>query len=291
MPKGKTQRNLDLIDAAALILETIHPASVRAVCYQLFMRGLIANMSKGQTDRVSTQLVYAREQGIIPWRWIVDETRSVEHVSTWDDPEAFAQTAVDSFRINRWQEQPVRVEVWSEKGTVRGTLQPVLTTYAVNFRVLHGFGSATVVYGVATESLEDPRPMHVYYVGDWDPSGLCMSERDLPKRMARYQGDVAIERIALTAADTQTHDLLSFEAATKSKDSRYKWFVEHYGTRCWEVDALSPVLLRERLEQTLMAVIEWQSWQRYAKVEQAEKHSLTTFLHDWTAAKRGLASI
>ena len=248
-------------------------------------------MSKGQTDRVSTQLVYAREQGIIPWRWIVDETRSVERVSTWDDPEAFAQTAVDAFRINFWQDQPVRVEVWSEKGTVRGTLAPVLRAYAVNFRVLHGFGSATVVYDVATESLQDPRSLHVYYVGDWDPSGLCMSERDLPQRVGRYQGNVDIERIALTAADTQMYDLPSFDAATKSKDSRYKWFVEHYGPRCWELDALSPMLLRQRLEQALRDVIEWQSWNRYAKVEQAEKHSLTTFLHDWTAVKRGLAPI
>ena len=41
MPKGKTQRNLDLIDAAYTILETMQPASVRAVCYQLFTRGLI----------------------------------------------------------------------------------------------------------------------------------------------------------------------------------------------------------------------------------------------------------
>ena len=291
MPKGKTSRNLTLIAIAHTILETIQPASVRAVCYQLFMRGLIENMSKGQTDRVSKQLVYAREQGIIPWDWIVDETRSVERVSTWDNPDAFAQTAVDAFRINFWQNQPARVEVWSEKGTVRGTLAPILQRYAVNFRVLHGFGSATVVYGVATESLQDPRSLHVFYVGDWDPSGLCMSERDLPERIERYQGDVNIERIALTAQDTQTPDLPGFAADTKSKDSRYKWFVDHYGPRCWELDALSPVLLRERLEQAISDVIEWESWQRYEKAEQAEKHSLTTFLHEWTAVKRGLASI
>ena len=40
MPKGKTNRNLALIAIAHTILETIQPASVRAVCYQLFMRGL-----------------------------------------------------------------------------------------------------------------------------------------------------------------------------------------------------------------------------------------------------------
>ena len=244
MPRGKTQRNLDLIDAARAILQDIRPASVRAVCYQLFMRGLIDNMSKGQTDRVSKQLVYAREEGIIPWRWIVNETRSVERVASWNDPEEFMEEKIRWYRKNFWQEQPVRVEVWSEKGTVRGTLDPVLWDYAVDFRVLHGFGSATVVHDVALESLRDPRPLQVLYVGDWDPSGLCMSEVDLPDRVQRYQGNVTITRLALTAEDTRTPGLPSFAAATKSKDSRYRWFVTHYGETCWELDALAPPVLR-----------------------------------------------
>ena len=40
----------------------------------------------------------------------------------------------------------MRVEVWSEKGTIRGVLKPVLDEYGVGFRVMHGFGSATEVY-------------------------------------------------------------------------------------------------------------------------------------------------
>ena len=59
MPRGKTQRSLDLIDAAYAILEEIQPATVRAVCYQLFIRQLIPSMAKTCTNRVSAQLVYA----------------------------------------------------------------------------------------------------------------------------------------------------------------------------------------------------------------------------------------
>lgn len=83
MPKGKTQRNMDLIEAARDILEAIHPASVRAVCYQLFIRKLLPSMAKTCTNRVSTQLVDARKAGIIPWSWIVDETRDIERPGTW----------------------------------------------------------------------------------------------------------------------------------------------------------------------------------------------------------------
>jgi hypothetical protein len=46
MPRGKTQAVLSLIDICAEILEQIQPASVRAVCYQLFVRELIESTSK-----------------------------------------------------------------------------------------------------------------------------------------------------------------------------------------------------------------------------------------------------
>lgn len=131
-------------------------------------------MSKGSTQRVSVQLVYAREQGVIPWEWIVDETREAERVPSWSDPEAFARVVQASYRRDRWAQQPQVVEVWSEKGTVRGTLAPVLNKYGVTFRVMHGFGSATAIHDAAESTQDHEEPLMVLYVGDWDPSGLHM---------------------------------------------------------------------------------------------------------------------
>jgi hypothetical protein len=86
MPRGKTQRSLMLLNACHDILETIHPATVRAVCYQLFLRQLLPSMAKTCPNRVSDQLVYAREHELIPWSWIVDETREAERPGTWANP-------------------------------------------------------------------------------------------------------------------------------------------------------------------------------------------------------------
>src|SRR5262249_35741244 len=62
------------------------------------------------------------------------------------------------------------------------------------------------------------------YVGGFDPSGLFMSEPDLPARFVKYDGDhVKLKRIALARA--QTRGLPSFPASDKRKDPRYKWFV------------------------------------------------------------------
>ena len=79
--RGKSPRSLELIATAFTILQEIQPASVRAVCYRLFTMGLIDSMTKPETNRVSTQLTYAREHEDIPWAWIVDETRNAERDS------------------------------------------------------------------------------------------------------------------------------------------------------------------------------------------------------------------
>ena len=184
--RGKSQASLLLIEASRQILEEIQPASVRAVCYRLFTMGIIPNMSKGSTGKVSKQLVYARENGVIPWGWIVDETRAAETISTWQDTSSIIKAAVNGYRRDYWQDQPNRVEIWSEKGTVRGTVSPVLEEYGVTFRAMHGYSSATVINNIAEESNRSNKPLTAFYCGDFDPSGKHMSDIDLPARLIKY---------------------------------------------------------------------------------------------------------
>ena len=73
----------------------------------------------------------------------------------------------------------------------------MLDHYAVGFRVMHGFSSATTVHDVSQD--DDGRELIVLYVGDFDPSGMYMSEADLPARLSKYGGDhITLRRIALT---------------------------------------------------------------------------------------------
>ncbi|MGH8659726.1 MAG: hypothetical protein ACREV4_14950 [Gammaproteobacteria bacterium] len=281
--RGKSTKSLHLIHAARDILEEIQPASVRAVCYQLFTLGVIPDMSKGSTSRVSVQLVYAREQGIIPWSWIVDETRSAERVSMWDHPDSFAETVQRAYRRDMWAQALQKVEVWSEKGTIRGTLAPVLDKYGVTLRVMHGYSSATVANQVASETAEMAKPLLVLYVGDWDPSGMNMSEVDLPKRVAQYGGNCHIQRVALTE-DHIGDNLPSFPAESKRGDPRFVWFVEKYGETCWELDALKPTILRNEVENCIRGVIDRDEWDRLAVIERAEKESLVQVMTSWKEA-------
>ena len=284
MPRGKTQEVLSLINACVRILEEIQPASVRAVCYQLFVRSLLESMSKNCTNRISRHLVYAREQGIIPWEWIVDETREAERVNAWRNPAAFVRTVKRAYRRDHWAYQPVLVEVISEKSTVKGTLAPVLEEYGVTFRPWHGYVSATKAHELAGEIQASSKPMILLYLGDWDPSGLDMGDRYAPERIVEYgSGDgFSWRRIALTEALIREHDLPGFDVDTKQKDSRYRWYRNRHGARAWELDALNPNVLRAVVEETIRGYINWPAWEQSSLAEQAETESLQHILDRWT---------
>src|SRR5262245_49160072 len=140
--RGMAQRSLDLIEAMRAAAEPAQPITGRGIGYKLFAQGLIPSMAKNEMQRVYRLLKEAREQDRIPWEWVVDENRTLEKVSTWSNPAEYARTVARSYRRDFWNQQPVRCEVWSEKGTVRGVLAPVLDRYAVGFRVMHGFSGA-----------------------------------------------------------------------------------------------------------------------------------------------------
>lgn len=278
--RGMARESLRLIEAMRTIAKAAQPITGRGVGYKLFTAGQIPSMSTNDMKKVYRLLKIAREQNKIPWEWIVDETRELERVSTWRDPAEYVHAVKWSYRRDAWADQPRRLEVWSEKGTIRGVLNPVLKEYAVGFRVMHGFGSATSVYDVAQD--EQDRPLIVLYVGDWDPSGLYMSRHDLPDRLEKYGGEhVALKRIALTEDDVV--GLPSFPASDKKKDSRYKWFTKTFGARCWELDAMDPNDLRERVEDSIRAEIEPVAWDRYVTAQEAEQEALQALLDKWRA--------
>jgi len=279
--RGMARASLELIEAMHAAAKAAQPITGRGIGYKLFTAGLIPSMATLAMARVYRLLRVAREQGLIPWEWIVDETRALERCPSWDDPADFVHTVGRAYRRDFWNHQPVRVEVWSEKGTVRGVLAPVLDQYGVGFRVMHGFSGATTIYDVAQD--DDGRPLIVLYVGDYDPSGLYMSEHDLSDRLAKYGGDhVLLKRIALKRE--QTDDLPSFPAKDKRKDPRFRWFTHQFGNRCWELDALDPNDLRAFVEAAIESEIEPTAWRRCAVVEKAERESLRTVLDSWKGA-------
>ena len=167
----------------------------------------------------------------------------------------------------------------SEKATVAGILRPVLGEYGVTFFPVHGFNSATKMHDLADQisrgAADGNHQQHfiLLYVGDHDPSGMYMSQVDLPERLKRYGANdfeewigksFELERIALTEDDLE--DLPSFDA--KTEDPRYRWYFEQYGEDAYELDALNPNdLPGERVEEAINEYINLDDWEQHKKIK------------------------
>jgi hypothetical protein len=294
--RGKSARSLALIAECERILEQIQPATVRGVCYKLFTFGHIPKMEKKHTDNVSRLLVWARENDVIPWEWLVDESDVDDRNPTWANPVEYVEAVKRSYRRDRWATQLAPVEVWSEKSTVAGVLRPVTNEYGVRFRRFGGFASRTKLHNASDTSWDHVdeanilagigvRPVTVLYVGDYDPSGMHMSQVDIPDHLAQYNANVDIECLAITLDDINQYRLTPHEAASKRKDPRYRWFVQNYGSQCWELDALDPNILRDKVEAAIREHIDWDAWNRCVTAERAECASLQDILGQWQAAR------
>lgn len=285
--RGKSKSIVAFESAILEIVAERAPITVRGVAYALFTRGLIGDMSINNTAKVSRLMTAMREVNSLDWTQIVDGSRAVDRISTWRNPSSIIQAAVSGYRRNYWQDQPTLIEVWSEKSTVAGVLAPVLDEFGVTFRVQKGFGSFTSVRQAAEDSLSVPNDKDAValYIGDFDPSGLFMSEIDLPSRLERYGSRWQFERIAVLKADTEK--LPSFEASTKSSDKRYSWFVNGYGHQCWELDAIDPNDLRQRVREQIVTRLNLLAWEHAKRIEAVEVESMKSFHHAWKTRLQG----
>jgi hypothetical protein len=286
--RGKAVLTLRIEFAILNIVDERAPITVRGVAYALFTRGLIDSMVEKNTKKVSRVMTAMREKDELDWTKIVDDSRAVDRISSWSNPSEIIAAAVHGYRRNYWQDQDSLIEVWSEKSTVAGVLAPVLNEFGVTFRVMKGFGSFTSVRQAAEDSLDVPDGKNAValYLGDYDPSGIYMSQVDLPKRLKRYGSKWQFERIAVLESDT--HDLPAFDAVTKRKDKRYGWFVENYGHQCWELDAMNPNELRNRVRKQIETRLNLPAWEHAKRIEAVEVESMQDFHQAWTYRLGGL---
>lgn len=287
--RGKAKSTLVFQTAILQIVEERAPITVRGVAYALFTRGLIDSMVTNNTAKVSRVMTEMRETGMLDWTRIVDSSRATDRISVWANPSEIIDSAVRGYRRNYWQDQPCLIEVWSEKSTVAGLLAPVLDEFGVTFRVQKGFGSFTSVRQAAEDSLDVPDHQNpiALYIGDYDPSGMFMSEIDLPTRLARYGSKWQFQRIAVLESDTP--NLPSFEASTKSEDHRYEWFVERFGHKCWELDAIDPNDLRQRVREQIVTRLNLLAWEHAKRIEEVEVESMQSFHQAWKNQLKGSA--
>jgi hypothetical protein len=97
-----------------------------------------------------------------------------------------------------------------------------------------------------------------------------------------YGGNVELVRVAIAEEDTRPGARVPhFLARDKVADPRHDWFRENYGTKCFELDALSPVILRDRVRAEIESRLDLDAWNHAVRVEAAEIESMSAILKGW----------
>jgi hypothetical protein len=139
---------------------------------------------------------------LIPWSWVVDDTRTTLEVTSWDSTDHALASIASQMRLDLWATQPVRLEVLVESDSIAGVISSVCASLdrRVTIRVAHGQSSCTPVYNATCDYREWDRAVHVLAVTDMDPSGESIA-RSVEERLHRYapESDITVQRLAITA--------------------------------------------------------------------------------------------
>jgi len=139
-----------------------------------------------------------------------------------------------------------RIEIWVEKDSIRNFIAKLAAKYRLSIQVLRGFASLSM-YRKALDRARIRGVGLVLYIGDFDPSGLLI-EKVAEEEMDHKLG-IRFVRLALTMKQIKRFKPPS--RPVNMKDSRAKEYIEKYGDRCWEVEAIRPRTLYRLIEKGL----------------------------------------
>ena len=93
---------------------------------QLFSQWVCIVAIKNSTSeykRISSIMTKARNDGRIEFRCMVDRSRPEYRPSVFDDAQEYAEVVKEGYHKDYWQLQPQRVELWTEKDTIIGSIE------------------------------------------------------------------------------------------------------------------------------------------------------------------------
>lgn len=199
------------------------PTSARFLFYELVGLGVVSKERRDpkpgcKTTRrpdqpVSDALLHLRQAGLVPWDWIVDETRDL---TSWRTAATVSDYVLDSVAlslIDRWDGAPAPLIV-CESRSLAGVLRDTTYRYACPITATNGQARGHLVTEIAPALHPNQR---VLYLGDWDYSGSKIEANTRGVLFDHTGVDRPWERVALT---TEQVEALGLNVQSKL-DSRF----------------------------------------------------------------------
>jgi hypothetical protein len=281
------QATLGLIGKCNAILERYNASgydmTVRQVYYQLVAAAEIENSDKSY-NKIQLLLNDARLAGLVDWDFIVDRTRNLRRLSTWNATENFLESARAWFRIDKWASQDYRPEVWIEKDALVGVFERICDELQVPVLSCRGYASLSEMFEAGyrrfNRHIQNGQTPFILHFGDHDPSGIDMS-RDIVERVALLSktGEPKFVRLALNM--NQVDEYKPPPNFAKLSDSRARDYVIKYGENSWELDALEPDVMATLVRDNILTIRDDDLWNEALDEENEHKSELSRLAENY----------
>jgi hypothetical protein len=186
--RGKSQATRDLGRAAHDILAAApHAMTLRQLYYALISGGAIPKV-ESEYARLKRIMRDLREDGTVPWGWLVDHTRAVFEPRTWDGIEGLLKDSAKLYRRDLMRQQKVAIQVWAESDSIGSVITEVTDRYCIPTFIGRGYAARGYLWSAARDAVEAHgagKQVHILHVGDHDPSGVDIF-RDVEETLRLY---------------------------------------------------------------------------------------------------------
>lgn len=307
---------LAIIQHATAIIEEYErqgfTLTLRQLYYQFVARDLIPNR-QSEYKRLGSIISDARLAGLIDWLAIEDRTRSPRGNPHWSSPESIIQSCADGYAIDKWADQPCRIEVWIEKDALTGVIAPACNELDIDYFACRGYSSLSAQWAAGKRFLrycQDDQKVVVLHFGDHDPSGIDMT-RDNRKQTKMFSGSgrtidglisalqdatarlkagregrvdwgagtVEVIRVALNM--DQVEEYAPPPNPVKLTDSRANAYMAQFGADSWELDALEPTVIDRLIRDAVAERLDREAWDAAVAREEEQRDLLHAASERW----------
>lgn len=280
---SKTWDLLNEIDTICIVFfGKGYTLTLRQLFYQLVSRNRIPNTEKAYTN-LGNIVRDGRYAGVLDWEHITDRVRVIHDSARWEDAEDRLVHAAETHRIDTWEEQEYRPEVWIEKDALLELARNACHPLDVQYMSVKAYSSVSALWEARKrfrQYVRDGQTPVILHLGDHDCTGDDCS-RFLRERMELMvntpdlglHANVELRRLALNRDQIEKYELPPQPG--KTADPRFRGYVRKHGTsHVWELDALAPDVIERIIEDGIRGVMDDDLRQRYIAIQEEQRQTL-----------------
>lgn len=218
--------------------------------------------------------------GDIPFNAIEDRTREI---AGGDEREETTSEYFDNwlnhftncwkyYKMPLWKEQEKYIEIWVEKQALQSLFREITDKHNVILSVGKGYPSLTHLYE-ATQRISEitDKGIQILYFGDFDPSGEDIY-RNIQETLEKLGLVIKFEKIAITKDQIEKYDLPPLPS--KKSDSRARKFIEQYGDKTVELDAIEPNILQEIIKKAILKHFHSETYEKVKEIQEQRRKEI-----------------